>query len=32
MLLDADDWLNKDYIEHLVDRQKETDADSSRRR
>jgi glycosyltransferase involved in cell wall biosynthesis len=27
MLLDADDWLNKDYIEHLVDRQKETDAD-----
>ena len=27
MLLDADDWLNKDYIEHLVDKQKETDAD-----
>lgn len=27
MLFDADDWLNKDYIEHLVDRQKETDAD-----
>lgn len=27
MLLDADDWLNKDYIEHLVNRQKETDAD-----
>lgn len=27
MLLDADDWLNKDYIEHLVDKQKETGAD-----
>lgn len=27
MLLDADDWLNEDYIEHLVDKQKETDAD-----
>lgn len=27
MLLDADDWLNEDYIEHLVNKQKETDAD-----
>lgn len=27
MLLDADDWLNGDYIEHLVDKQKETGAD-----
>lgn len=27
MLLDADDWLNEDYIEHLVDKQKETNAD-----
>lgn len=27
MLLDADDWLSKDYIEHLVQRQQETDAD-----
>lgn len=27
MLLDADDWINNDYIEHLVARQQETDAD-----
>ena len=27
MLLDADDWLKEDYIEHLVQRQEETDAD-----
>lgn len=27
MLLDADDWLSKDYIEHLVQKQQETDAD-----
>lgn len=27
MLLDADDWLKEDYIEKLVQRQQETDAD-----
>lgn len=27
MLVDSDDWLNSDYIEHLVQRQEETDAD-----